>query len=245
MKNAPTSIELNRSELTLTYGESFDLNHTLSANSHSNVRYAISGDAGVIVDANGVVKVMEMCPVERHAVVTASTHVEGVTAQCAITVPADPKEVHITSVPELGVKMTGYLTAATDTAGSVTFHCDANSYFTLSADGKITAKKAGTAMVYAKTFNGVVSEPVAVTISPAPSKVVIPATLTLGVGETYTFAPEFGSDAEIGTVSFKTSRSSTASIDADGRLTAKKAGSVTITVTTHNGKKDTCKITIR
>lgn len=46
------------------------------------------------------------------------------------------------------------------------------------------------------------------------------------------------------TVTFKSSKSSVVKVDANGKVTAKKAGTATITATTKNGLKATCKITV-
>ena len=43
---------------------------------------------------------------------------------------------------------------------------------------------------------------------------------------------------------WKSSKSSVVKVDANGKVTAKKAGTATITATTKNGLKATCKITV-
>lgn len=69
--------------------------------------------------------------------------------------------------------------------------------------------------------------------------------LTLKKGKSYTLkatvTPENSVDK---TVTFKSSKSSVAKVDANGKVTAKKAGTATITATTKNGLKATCKITV-
>ena len=45
-------------------------------------------------------------------------------------------------------------------------------------------------------------------------------------------------------VKWKSSKSSVVKVDANGKVTAKKAGTATITATTKNGLKATCKITV-
>ena len=69
--------------------------------------------------------------------------------------------------------------------------------------------------------------------------------LTLKKGKSYTLkatvTPENSVDK---TVTFKSSKSSVVKVDANGKVTAKKAGTATITATTKNGLKATCKITV-
>lgn len=45
-------------------------------------------------------------------------------------------------------------------------------------------------------------------------------------------------------MTFKSSKSSVVKVDANGKVTAKKAGTATITAITKNGLKATCKITV-
>ena len=70
--------------------------------------------------------------------------------------------------------------------------------------------------------------------------------LTLKKGKTATLKVTITpSNATDKTVTFKSSKPSVASVTKSGKVTAKKKGSATITVTSKNNKKATCKVTVK
>ena len=86
-----------------------------------------------------------------------------------------------------------------------------------------------------------------VTVSPAPTGVKIsPTALTLGKGESYTLKGKvLPNDAKNKTCKWYTSRSSVAAVSSTGRVTARAVGTAVITAKTVNGKKATCKVTVK
>ena len=70
------------------------------------------------------------------------------------------------------------------------------------------------------------------------------STLTLGVGETYTFTKTVTPSNASTSYTWSSSNTSVATVDSNGKITAKKAGTSTITVKTSNGKTATCKVTV-
>ena len=74
--------------------------------------------------------------------------------------------------------------------------------------------------------------------------VSIPGTLTLGIGESYSFSPTLTPSDASTTYKWNTSDESVAKME-NGTITALKAGSAIITCTTHNGKTAECKITVK
>ena len=111
----------------------------------------------------------------------------------------------------------------------------------------MTAVKAGTATVTAKTANGKTAT-CKVTVTPATvaatGVTLNKSTLSLKEGEnqtlTATVAPSNATDK---TVSWTSSDTSIATVKA-GKVTAVKAGTATITAKTANGKKAACKVTV-
>lgn len=69
--------------------------------------------------------------------------------------------------------------------------------------------------------------------------------LTLGVGETYTLSKTISPTNATATYKWTSNNSNIASVSSSGKVIAKKAGTTTITVTTNNGKQDTCKVTVK
>ncbi|MEE0913741.1 MAG: leucine-rich repeat protein [Ruminococcus sp.] len=71
------------------------------------------------------------------------------------------------------------------------------------------------------------------------------STLTLGVGESYGIIKTISPSNATQTCTWSSSNSSVASVDSNGKVTAKKAGTANITVKTSNGKTATCKVTVK
>ena len=70
-------------------------------------------------------------------------------------------------------------------------------------------------------------------------------TLTLDIGKTSTLkATVYPSNAANKKCTWRSSNTSVATVDSNGKVTAKKAGTATITVKTSNGKTATCKVTV-
>lgn len=70
-------------------------------------------------------------------------------------------------------------------------------------------------------------------------------TLTLDTGKTSTLkATVYPSNAANKKCTWRSSNTSVATVDSNGKVTAKKAGTATITVKTSNGKTATCKVTV-
>ena len=116
----------------------------------------------------------------------------------------------------------------------------------VSSTGKVTARAVGTAVITAKTVNGKTAT-CKVTVSPAPTGVKIsPTALTLGKGESYTLkGTVLPNDAKNKTCKWYTSSSSVAAVSSTGKVTAKAVGTAVITAKTVNGKKATCKVTVK
>ena len=113
-----------------------------------------------------------------------------------------------------------------------------------SENGIITAKKTGKATVTVTTYNGKTAT-CEVTVKKAPSIVKLNAAkVTLGVGESFNFNASFGKNESCRTHKYSTNKPQILDYSKNGIFTAKKTGTATVTVTTYNGKKATCKVTV-
>lgn len=187
-----------------------------------------------------------------------------------VTVTALWKEiVHVTGVTlditSLTLKVGDYkaLTATVSPANAdtktVTWKSSSDSV-TVSANGVVKAIKEGTATITVTTEDGNKTATCAVTVTAAPTPptpptpTVIPvtgvtldkATAAMDVGETETLrATVSPSNATDKTVIWKSSNESVATVSTNGVVTALKAGTTTITVTTNDGNKTaTCAVTV-
>ena len=114
---------------------------------------------------------------------------------------------------------------------------------TVSADGKITAKGAGTCTITAKTYNGK-TDTVKVTVGSAPTSVSLsPAKLTLGLNETRKLKVTLSTGA-VSDYSFQCDDPSILSVSENGTVKGIKTGSATLTVKTYNGKTADCLVTV-
>lgn len=132
---------------------------------------------------------------------------------------------------------------------SYTWSTTSPSIATISSAGKITAKKVGTATITVKTNNGKKATCV-VTVKSAPTSITAsPATVSINVGKTYTVSESTNSGSYSYGITWTSSDTSIATVakQSGGKaiITAKKKGTATITVKTYNGKKSTCKVTVK
>ena len=131
-----------------------------------------------------------------------------------------------------------YLTAITSTGKKPKFSSSDSTVASVNTYGKITAKKAGNATITAKIANGEASCRVTV------EKTVITLSqkfISLENGYTARLKAETSTGHP---VTYKSARSSIASVDENGVITAKKPGETTITVTADKTAQ-TCKVTVK
>ena len=120
---------------------------------------------------------------------------------------------------------------------------------TVSADGTVTAKSAGTAVITATTENGKTASctiTVEKKLIPITEVYLDKSSATLTEGDTATLTatvlPENTTDSK--NVSWSSSNSEVAIVDANGTVTAKSAGTAIITATSENGKTASCTVTV-
>lgn len=131
-----------------------------------------------------------------------------------------------------------YLLAITSTGKKPSFSSSSSSVASVNTYGKVTAKKAGTTTITAKIKNG-----------EASCKITVQKTsITLSAKS---ISLENGALAKLKATSstghpitYKSSKSSVASVDENGLITAKKPGTATITATVDKSSA-TCKVTVK
>ena len=128
------------------------------------------------------------------------------------------------------------------TAGkAMGYYRDSDNNYIKIADFTIKGYKGTAAEEYAKE-NGFkfialdVSEPTSVSLNKT--------SLTSDVGKSYTLTKTVSPSNAVTSYTWSSSNTSVATVDSNGKVTAKKAGTATITVKTSNGKTATCKVTV-
>lgn len=149
----------------------------------------------------------------------------------------------------LGVGETATLKATIEpeeaTNKNVTWSSSDNTTVTVE-DGVVTGKKVGTATITAETSNGLKATAEVIVKEIAVTKVTLSettATMTIG-GElelTATIEPKNATDQRL---TWSSSDTGVATVDSNGKVTAKAAGTATITATAASGITAACEITI-
>ena len=248
VRKAVTSVSLNRAALTMGTGETFQLVATIPADEYSTGGSFFSDDpaiASVDPESGRVI-----AHTAGNTAITYQTD-NGVTATCSVTVlNTKPNTVAFEQpMVALSVGDTAPLTVLYDgtrPACQATFTSDKPAVAAVDAEtGKLTAKAVGTATVTVRSINGKTAK-CYVTVKKAPSGISFSAPeMKLLVGEAVQlYVYPAGRDEVCSGVSFSSSDIKTGTVTASGKLTAKRAGAVTVTATAPNGKSATLTVTI-
>ncbi len=252
-----TEVTLDKTELTLTEGETETLTATVKPDNADNKKVTWSSDKTDVATVGGDGRVTAVKAGE--AVITVTTEDGGKTATCKVTVKA--KAVNVTDVTldktELtlteGETETLTATVKPDNADNrkVTWSSDKTEIATVDGDGKVTAVKAGEAVITVTTEDGGKTASCKVTVKAKAvnvTEVTLDKTeLTLTEGETETLTATVKPDnADNRKVTWSSDKADVATVGGDGRVTAVKAGEATVTVTTEDGGKTaTCRVTVK
>ncbi len=252
-----TEVTLDRTELTLTEGETETLTATVKPDNADNRKVTWSSDKTEVATVDGAGRVTAVKPGE--AVVTVTTEDGGKTATCKVTVKA--KAVNVTEVTldrtELtlteGETETLTATVKPDNADNrkVTWSSDKTEVATVDGAGRVTAVKAGEAVITVTTEDGGKTATCKVTVKakavPVTGVEVNPWAVTLSVRGTsklsYTIRP---ADATNQNVKWESESPSVATVDSEGNVQGVAAGTAKICVTTEDGGfKSYCTVTVK
>lgn len=246
-----TGLTLNSSAMTIEIGKNGSLTVTVKPDNATDkkVTWSSSNTSVATVDSNGKVTAVAAGT----ATITAKAGKQE--ASCTITVPK--KEITSIVINEkLSLKVgescaLSVTIEPSDAADkSLKWTSDTTSVATVDGNGKVTAVAVGTAKITVTSSNGktavcnvtVTENKISVTevsLNKTTLELVVEGTETL----TATVKPDNASDKA---VSWTSSDTAIATVDTNGKVTAVKEGTATITVTTKDaGKKAECKVTVK
>ena len=252
------SVALNTANKTLSPNETFQLIATITPTNamNKNITWESDNPAIASVDATGKVTAKAV----GNAKVTVTTTDGGKKAECNITVNAT--NVSVTGITLNKTTLSLAIGASETLVATVTPNDATNKLIEWSTDDvsvllveneKVTGLKNGVATLTAKTQDGNFIATCAITVGSGTPPVTVPVTgvsmkpsTALVVGGTETLVPTINpSNATEKTVTWKSCDPTVASIDENGKLTALKAGTTTITATTTDGDfTATCEVTV-
>ena len=252
-----TEVTLDKTELTLTEGETETLTATVKPDNADNRKVTWSSDKTEVATVDGAGRVTAVKAGE--AVVTVTTEDGGKTATCKVTVKA--KVIGVTEVTldrtELtlteGETETLTATVRPDNADNrkVTWSSDKTEVATVDGAGRVTAVKAGEAVVTVTTEDGGKTATCKVTVKakavPVTGVEVNPWAVTLSVRGTsklsYTIRP---ADATNQNVKWESDNPSVATVDSDGNVRAVSAGVAKVSAVTEDGGfRSGCTVTVK
>lgn len=238
VKKAPSSVKLNPAKLELGAGESMQLAWTLSSGSAGSVGFESSDPAVADVRADGLVTAVA----PGSATVQVRTF-NGRKASAKITVYPAPESIRIERNGDpliLGVGESGLLGVkfSEGSRGAYSFASSDSDIVEIDAAGNFRAKMLGECSLTLTAYNGVQEIRKLRVIMPDKLHFHI-SSYTIGVGQQCQLL-------FTGTgVSFKSSSTRTASVDVNGLVTGLRAGTVTITGTSQDGSRQSCKLTVK
>lgn len=210
---------------------------------NKNVTWKSSDESVVRIDEDGNVKAVS----NGTAVITVTTEEGGFEAVCRVVVSDDIVKVtslkldkdEITVAVEDTVKVGATVEPSEATNKGLIWESEDEEIATVSSTGIIRGKKEGKTTIVVRTKDGNYREEIKVTVKKVEvENVIISGDSTLKVGGTTTLTAKITpSNAANKEVTWKSSDTAIATVDSNGKVTGKKEGNVTITVTTKEGDK--------
>ncbi len=248
-----TNITLSSESISLVEGDSETLTATVSPSNATNKNVIWkSSNTSVATVSNGKVTALKAGT----ATITVTTDDGGKTAACQVTVNARIYNVESVSLDKTSITLTEgdseTLTATVSPSNATNKNViwkSSNTSVATVNNGVVTALKAGTATITVTTEDGGKTATCQVTVNAriynVESVSLDKTSITLTEGDSQTLtATVYPANATNKKVSWKSSDESIATVN-NGKVTALKAGTATITVTTEDGGKTAaCQVTV-
>ena len=252
---AVESVSISPSTLTLTEGESSTLTYTISPSnaSEKGVTWKSSSPSVATVSESGEVEALAVGT----TTITITTEDGGKTSSCEVTVKAKVIPVQSVSLNKTSLTMTvgdtqtltATVTPDNATDKSVTWSSTDTSVAEVSTSGLVIAKSTGEATIMVATNDHAKTAICKVTVLPISVTGISLNRSSLSMYENDTeilTATVIPSNATNKSVQWSSGNSSVVTVDSNGRVAAKAAGSAVITVTTNDGKKTAnCSVSVK
>ena len=242
--SVPKSVKLNKNDITFGIGEKYTLVTTVENGDISQVAFTTSDRKVATVDNNGKITAVGTGT----ATITANTY-NGLKAKCKVTVKklADSIKLDKTSIT-LGVGEQYDFSSSIPNGTAAYFrsyYSDNTAIATVQKSGGLmTAKTAGTTTIRCKLSSGREAT-CKVTVKSAPSNVTLNYTTnTLKVGQREAIKVTYNNNAYSFKNKWTSSNTYVATVNSDGKVSAKSLGSTTISYKTYNGKTASFKLTV-
>ena len=251
-----TGVSLNQVTASLVVGTSLQLVATISPSNatNQNVTWNSNNTTIASVDATGKVT----ANAAGSAIITVTTIDGNKTATCTVTTTA--ANIPVTGVSVIPgsailavgniVQLTANVSPANATNKSVNWSSSNTAVASVDATGKVTANTIGSATITVTTVDGNKTATCSITDTAAPVHVtsvsVSPTTAAIFAGNTFNLlATVLPANAANKNVTWSSSNSVVAIVDATGKVTGNAVGNATITVTSIDGSKTaTCAVTV-
>lgn len=244
VKAAPTTLTLDQYEYELALGETAILyNHVISGEA-SRTRFFASDDPGIVsIDSEGKMKAVS----EGTTTVSAFTY-NNVSASCKVTVLKLPDRIDFSSssytVPVDGaISISPVFPEGTSTV-NLQYTSDNKSVCTVDEKGNVRGVREGQATITVSTANNL-KKSVTVYVKKAPSSIqLLIKNHAVRPDESFVLPYRIAPGEMTNKLSFTSNNPDVCTVDSNGTVTANQFGAAVITVSTHNGKKDTCRVVV-
>lgn len=248
----PSTVSLNKREVTLKPGQEVELTYTNSSGYKVNPYWTTSDRKVASIDGYEKLSAESVTIVANQVgecIITCYGRTGYTDPTCRVIVKADPP-ISISVKPEKLTLQEGkkssftYELKPSDAYTRVTWSSDNESVAKVSSGGQVTAVSQGTAKITATTDNGL-SAFGTVEVSPLPQSVSLPNNKQTTVGYALHLEPILAPTNAVTTYKWVSENPAVATVDGTGRIKGKTEGTAKITVTTENGKTASCTVSVR
>ena len=235
-----TSIDLSNSQLSLFCNQNYTLSATVyPSNAYSVINWFSSDTNAATVDQNGLVTAKAL---GTSTITAIATDGSGVSSSCLVTVTRITNIMLNKSATSIYVggteTLTATITPSSDVINNTLIWSSSNtSVATVDQNGLVTAKKLGTATITAEATDGYgVNASCDVTVTGVESISLNKNDATMYIGDSETLiATILPSDVINNTLTWSSSKTSVATVNQSGLVTAKARGTATITAAATDG----------